>query len=409
MERVVVTGLGVASPLGCTVDAFWEGLIAGRPGVVALDPQRYGRHRSRIGALLSGYDEAPYVQPKEARRMNRASRMALVAAAQAVEQAGLLEPGVDRQAVAVVIASSIAGFAAADPFFEGYYQRGASSPLVIPLAMNSGPASNVSIRYGFQGPLMSVDAACASAAHALGYCFHLIRSGAIEVAVTGGSDSPFAPGVVEAWCALRALSQRNAEPATACRPFSADRDGMVLGEGAGVLVLESETSARRRGRAILAELQGYGASSDSFHLTQPAPDGPASAMRRALLSAQLAPEDIDWIDAHGTGTDWNDRTETAAIKAVYGPAAYRAPVVSHKAAIGHAIAASMALQVIGAVCSLGAQVVPPTINYTQPDPECDLDYVTAGARPQPIARIMCNAFAFGGSNAALILGQYEPG
>jgi 3-oxoacyl-(acyl-carrier-protein) synthase len=274
--------------------------------------------------------------------------------------------------------------------------------------MNVGPSSNVSIRYGFQGPLMNVDAACASAAHSIGYCYNLIRTGMLEVAVTGGSDCPFAPGVVSAWCALRALSERNDEPATASRPFSKDRDGMVLGEGAGILVLESETSALRRGQPILAEVKGYGATGDSHHLTQPSSEGPARAMSRAIRDAGLDLEQIDWINAHGTATDWNDKTETSAIKLVFGERAWDTPVVGLKGALGHAIAASAALQTVSCVLSLRDQVLPPTINYRQPDPECDLNYVTEGARRQPVAHILTNSFAFGGSNSALVIARYEP-
>jgi 3-oxoacyl-[acyl-carrier-protein] synthase II len=408
MERVVVTGMGVVSPLGINVNDYWAGLLAGVPGVVALTDAAYARLRSRIGALLCGYDERVQFDPREARRMSRSSKMAVVAAAQAVAQANFNDFRVNPYEVGVIIGSSIGGFAHSDASYKAFYSGRTSGPLVIPLSMNSAPASNVSIRYGFRGPLMTVDAACASGAHSIGYCYNLIRAGLLEVAVTGGSDSPFSPAVVSAWCDLQALSVRNDEPARACRPFSADRDGLVLGEGAGILIVESETSARRRGATILGEILGYGASSDSHHLTQPMPEGPAVAMRRALADARLAPDEIDWINAHGTGTAWNDRTETAAIKDVFGLHAATLPVVSSKGAIGHAIGASAALQAVTALLSLKAQKVPPTINYAIPDPECDLDYVTDGPRPWQVRRVMCNSFAFGGSNAALILGHYVP-
>lgn len=409
MERVVVTGIGVASPLGCTVEAFWENLTAGRSGIVGLTEPEFAGMRSRIGGRLAGYVEGEHFDAKAVRRMSRSSQMALVAAGQAVSQADLANGHrIDRRDVAVVIGSSIGGFAASDGFFKSYYLRGASSPYVIPISMNPAPSSNVSIRYGFQGPLMTVDAACASAAHSIGYSYNLIRTGMLDVAVTGGADTPFAPGVVASWCALRALSERNDDPAGACRPFSADRDGMVLGEAAGVLVLESERSALQRSQPILGEIIGYGATGDSHHLTQPQPDGPARAMERALRDAQTEPDRVGWINAHGTGTDWNDKTETKAIKRVFGERAWDTPVVSLKGALGHAIAASAALQCIAGLLSLRDQVVPPTINYHTADPECDLDYVTSGVRRRPVERILTNAFAFGGSNAALVLARYEP-
>ena len=408
MNRVVVTGMGVASPLGCTVAEFWSGLLAGRSAVVALEGEEFAGLRTRIGALVTGYVAEEHFDRKEARRMSRSSQLALVATARAVEQACLARGLVDPWQVGVLIGSSIGGYSASDPFFRDFYLRGQSSPRIIPVSMNIGPSSNVSIRYGFQGPLLSVDAACASAAHSVGYAYNLIRGGVLPVAVAGGADTPFAPGVMEAWCALRALSERNDNPAEACRPFSADRDGLVLGEGAGVLILESESHALRRGGRILAEVVGYGATGDSYHLTQPTRQGPVRAMRLALEDAGLAPEQIDYINAHGTGTVFNDSNETAAIKEVFGAHAYRIPVVGNKAAVGHSIAASGALELISCIQSIQDQVVPPTINYKVPDPECDLDYVTAGSRPQAICHAMSNSFAFGGSNAALIVGRYEP-
>ncbi len=274
--------------------------------------------------------------------------------------------------------------------------------------MNIGPGSNISIKYGFQGPLISVDAACSTAAHSIGSAFHMIRYGNLQVAVTGASDSPFSPAVVEAWMALRAVSSREDSPAEACRPFSADRDGMVLGEGAGILVLEAESHALRRGVPILAEIKGYGATSDGHHLTQPSQQGPVKAMRRALEDAELSLHEIDYINAHATGTEWNDKNETKAIKEVFGERAYEIPIVGNKAAFGHSIAGSGALELIGCILSLRDQVVPPTINYKVPDPECDLDYVTEGSRKLRLRNIMSNSFAFGGSNAVLIVGAYEP-
>jgi 3-oxoacyl-(acyl-carrier-protein) synthase len=236
----------------------------------------------------------------------------------------------------------------------------------------------------------------------------MIRNGHLEVAVTGAADCAFSPAVVAAWAAMHALSSREDCPEQACRPFSADRDGLVLGEGAGILVLESESHALRRGVPILAEIKGYGASADSSHLTQPAQIGPVMAMRRAVTDAELTLEDIDYINAHATGTEWNDKNETRAIKEVFGQRAYEIPVVGNKAALGHSIAGSGALELIGCILSLQDQEIPPTINYKVPDPECDLDYVTEGKRKLPLQNVMSNSFAFGGSNAVLIVGMYDP-
>ncbi len=407
-QRVVVTGLGVASCLGCEVEEFWRRLTGGESGVVALTDETFASLSTRIGAVVQGYEPREHFDRKEVRRLSRSSQLAVVAASQAVRQAGLSEDGVDRRDVAVLIGSSIGGYSASDHFFRDYYLHGWRGPLVIPTSMNTAPSSNVSIRFGLGGPLINVDGACASAAHSIGYGFNLIRSGALEMAVVGGADSPFTLGVMEGWCALRVLSERNDVPSEACRPFSADRDGLVLGEGAGVLVLESEASARRRGREILAEVLGYGASADCHHLTQPSPEGPARAMEKALLGAALRPEQIAYINAHGTGTPLNDKNETAAIKLVFGQSAYRALVVGNKPALGHTVAAGGALELIGCVLTLRDRIVPPTLNYRVPDPECDLDYVTAGSRKFEGNLIMSNSFAFGGSNAALIIGSLRP-
>jgi 3-oxoacyl-(acyl-carrier-protein) synthase len=408
-HRVVVTGLGVASCLGCDVEEFWRRLTGGDSGVVALEDEEFASLATRIGALVQGYVPEDHFDRKEVRRLSRTSQLALVAAGQAVRGAGLAGEGVDRGEVAVLIGSSIGGYSAADHFFRDYYLHGRRGPFVIPTSMNTAPSSNVSIRFGLGGPLINVDGACASGSHSIGQGFHLIRSGTVDIALVGGADSPFTRGIMEGWCALRVLSERNDTPSEACRPFSADRDGLVLAEGAGVLVLESETSARRRGREILGEILGYGASADCHHLTQPSPDGPARAMRKAVLGAGLDPADVGYVNAHGTGTAWNDKNETAAIKLVFGESARRLLVVANKGALGHAIAAGGALELISCVLTLRDRIAPPTLNYRAPDPECDLDYVTTGPRRYEQDVIMSNSFAFGGSNAALLVGRHRQG
>ena len=400
--------MGVASPLGNKVAEFWRGLVEGRSGVDFLHGTIFADLPSKIGAVIREYDESQYFDSKEARRMSRSSQLGLIASMEAVADAKLENGTVDHTNVGILVGSSIGGYSASDPYVISYHTRNRISPYTIPISMNIGPGANISIRYGFQGPLMDVDAACSTAAHSIGYAFNMIRSGILEIAVTGAADSPFSPAVAGAWMAMRAVSSRTDSPAEACRPFSADRDGMVLGEGAGILVLESESHALRRGVPILAEVKGYGASADSSHLTRPTQRGPVLAMKRALSDAGLGLEDIDYINAHATGTEWNDKNETRAIKEVFGERAYEIPVVGNKAALGHSIAGSGALELIGCVLSLRDQVVPPTINYKVPDPECDLDYVTEGSRTLPLQNVMSNSFAFGGSNAVLIVGKYEP-
>ena len=406
-ERVVVTGMGIASPLGCNLTEFWDGLVAGKSGVRSLEGDIFSGFHTKIGAVVQGYDVSQYFDSKEARRISRSSQLALVAAEQAILTAKLDDGNIVREEIGILVGSSIGGYTAADPFIKTYYEHDRISAFTIPISMNIGPGSNISIKYGFQGPLLNVDAACSTAAHSIGHAFNMIRSGNLQVALTGAADSPFAPAVVAAWSALQAVSKREDTPEEACRPFSADRDGMVLGEGAGILILESESHALSRGVPILAEIKGYGASADSHHLTQPTQQGPVKAMRRALEDADLDLKDIDYINAHATGTQWNDKNETKAIKEVFGERAYEIPVVGNKAAFGHSIAGSGALELIGCILSLRDQIVPPTINYKVPDPECDLDYVTEGKRSLLLRNIMSNSFAFGGSNAVLIVGKYQ--
>lgn len=405
MERVFVTGMGVSSPLGCSVQDFWTGLLEGRSGVGVLEDEAYAGLRSRIGAQVPSQEIEAHFTSKELRRMSRSSQLAIIAAEQAITQARLNGKALDRSQIGVIIGSSIGGFSASDPSFKSFYRKGRTSPFTIPVSMNMGPSSNVSIRYAFQGPLMTVDAACASGAHSIGHVYNLIRTGMLDIAVTGGADSPFSPGVVSAWCSLRALSERNDTPAEACRPFSKDRDGLVLGEGAGVLILESERSARRRGVQPLGELTGYGASGDSYHLTQPTFNGPVRAMRQALADAGLQPGQIQYINAHATGTKANDKNETAAIKEVFESHAHQIPVAGIKAALGHAIGASPALELISCLLSIQDQIMPPTLNYRIPDPDCDLDYVVLEKRPHPIENVLSNSFAFGGSNGVLIVSR----
>ncbi len=408
MQRVLVTGLGVASPLGCSVSQFWNQLLEGKSGVRRIMDVDLSRCRTQIGAQVKDYDVEQYFSQKELQRLSRASQLAIVAATEALSDAQVDAGGINRSNIGVILGSSIGGFAASEPFFQEFFANRAVGPLAIPIVMNNAPASNISIRFGLKGLMLTTDAACASSAHSIGYTFNLIRCGLIDAAITGGADSAFSSVVVQAWSNLRALSERNDNPEQACRPFSKDRDGIVLGEGAGMLFLESEESAMKRNAKIYAEITGYGATSDGHHLTQPFVYGNSEAMRLALADAHLHPENIDYINAHATATTWNDKTETAAIKAVFNSNAYNIPIVGIKAAIGHSIGASSAIEMISCILSIRDNVVPPTINYKVSDPECDLDYVIEGKRVVDVNHAMSNAFAFGGSNAVLIASRYIP-
>lgn len=406
-NRVMVTGMGVATPLGSEVASFWQALLAGRSGIRTLPQFQNLPPSCRMGGRVSGFDPEVSFSRRERMRLSHVAQLALFAGDAALAQSGLLDGQVPLDDVGVVLGTSIGVVCACETFFERMGEDGVCDPLAIPTAMNLAPAANLSIRHKLRGPLLSIDAACASAGHAIGQAFHLVRSGAARAVVTGGADSPFSPFVLNAWSSLQALSLRIDDPAGACRPFSADRDGFVLGEHAGILVIESERSAEARGAPVLAELSGYGASSDADHLTRPSVDGLIRAMRRALDDADLEPGEIDHINAHGTGTYLNDRAETAAIHQVFGRRAAEIPVVSIKPAIGHSFGASSAVELIACICALADGVVPPTLNYRQFDPECDLDYVVQGPAPRQMRHVMSNSFAFGGSNAVLIASSYS--
>jgi beta-ketoacyl-acyl-carrier-protein synthase II len=406
-RRVVVTGLGAVTPLGGSVDEFWHRLVAGESGVRTLDHLHLGQSRTRFGAAVDPVALDGRISPAERQRLSRAAQMGVAAADEALQRARWEPEAVDSARVGVVFGSSGGGFVAAEPhFFDVYAGRG-GNPLAVPMLMTNGPAASLAMRHRLHGPLVTLDTACAAAAHAVGYAVQLIRAGLIDAALTGGADTGLSQVFFASWSAMRALSERNDCPASACRPFSRDRDGLVLGEGAAVFVLEAEESARRRGAPILAEIAGFGMSGDGHHLTQPTVEGPARAMALALEDAGLRGDEIDLVCAHGTGTPLNDKTETAAIKRALGDHASRAAVVSIKGAVGHLMGASGALGLATCVRAITDATIPPTINYTTPDPECDLDYVTDGARHRSVRYAMSNAFAFGGANAVLIAAAYR--
>ena len=403
-EPVVVTGMGVVTPLGTGLDTFWRNLVAGESGVRAITAFDVSGRRVQIGASPRGFDAEARLSARDAQRLSLSAQMAVVAAEEALGQASLLEAD-ERREAGVILGSCMSGVVASEPFFRQHYDTGRVSAAAIPKCMTNAGASAISIRFGLHGELFTVDAACGSSTHAIGLAFHLISTGLQSIVVTGGADVALIPTVLEAWSALRVLSECNDDPEHACKPFSRNRDGIVLGEGAGILVLESESSARARGVPILARILGYGFSSDAHHLTAPSEQGQVEAMERALVSAGLSPEAIDHVNAHGTGTQLNDRIETSAVKKVFGSRAASVPVVSIKGAIGHLLGAAGAVEAITSALSAMHDRVPPTRNYQEPDPECDLDYVPDVARAMPVRTVLSNSFAFGGSNACVAIGK----
>jgi nodulation protein E len=404
-RRVAITGLGAVSALGVGVPAFWNGLLAGRSGVRRITLCDANTLASPIAAEVPDFDAARWMATDRLSLLDRFSQFALAAADEAFRHAGLSPSALTPERTGAAIGSAFGGKTSEDEQYRRLYGEGARvHPFTIPRLMNNAAASQISMRFGIGGPTLSYGTACAAGSHAVGEGFEIIRSGRAEIMVSGGSDAPIALGVMKAWEAMRVLApEPPAGPAGACRPFSRDRQGLVVGEGAGILILEEWNHARQRGATILAELAGYGATADAGHVTQPGVEAPARALQLALVQASLDSGDIDYINAHGTGTRLNDATETAVIHKVFGSHARSLAISSTKSMHGHAMGASGALELIATVLALQHSVVPPTANYRDPDPECDLDYVPNEPRQRRVRAAVSNSFGFGGLNAVLVV------
>ena len=409
-RRVVVTGLGVCAPVGTGVARFWEALIAGRSGIGPITRLDASGLRSRIAGEVRDLDVDARLSSKVVKRSARFTHLGLVAALEALEHARLPQ-GDGRDETAVVVGSGIGGFDLLMREHEAFLAKGPGkfAPLTVPMIIPNMAAGTIAMETGCRGPNVCLSTACASGANAIGTALDFIRAGRCEVAIAGAAECTLDPFAVDGYCQLRALSTRNDEPEKASRPFSADRDGFVIAEGAGILVLESEEHARRRGARTLAEVAGYGSTADGYHPTAPDPSGRGAvrAMRAALADAGLPPEAIDVVNAHGTSTPLNDATKTAAIKEVFGPHAYRLAVHSTKSMIGHSLGASPAIEAVASVLTLVHGVIHPTINLDRPDPECDLDYVPHRARTASVRTVMSNSLGFGGHNAVLVFRAVE--
>jgi len=409
-RRVVITGIGVISPLGNTVEQFWSNLVAGRSGVDTIQAFDASEFTTKIAAEVRDFDPLAYMDRKEARHMDRFTQFAVAAAQQAVDDAGLKLDEENPEDVGVYIGSGIGGIRTFEEQHRVLLERGPRrvSPHFIPMMIANMASGQVSIRFGVRGPNSAPVTACASSSHAIGDAMRFIQRGEAEVMITGGTEATITPLALASFCSAKAMSTRNDEPARASRPFDKERDGFVMGEGSGILILESLEHARRRGAKIYAEVVGYGMSGDAYHVTAPHPEaeGARLAMQRALKDAGLAPEQIDYINAHGTSTPLNDQMETLAIKKVFGEHAYRLAISSTKSMTGHLLGAAGAVEAIASALALREQVIPPTINYEVPDPACDLDYVPNEARKAAIATAMSNSFGFGGHNATIILKRW---
>ena len=410
-ERVVVTGVGVVSPVGLTSNSTWKSLISGTSGIDRITSFDSNGLASTIAGEVNGFDATDHVGRKEARRMDRFVQLAVGATLQAVEQAGLKINDENSDRVSVIIASGIGGIITLSEQIGVMDAKGASrvSPFLVPMMLPDMASGHVSMLLGAKGPNFAPVSACSSGADALGVALQLVRSGTVDFVLAGGSEAAICPIGIAGFAACRALSTRNDEPQRASRPFDAERDGFVLGEGGAVLVLERMETAEARGATPIAEMAGYGSTADAHHITQPAPEGEggARAMRIALEDAGLQPYEIDYINAHGTSTQLNDKYETMAMKSVFGEDAYKIPISSTKSMTGHLLGASGALEAAVCVMAIDRRALPPTINLEFPDPDCDLDYTPHLPKRGRVRAAMSNSYGFGGHNASLVFKEFE--
>jgi 3-oxoacyl-[acyl-carrier-protein] synthase II len=410
-SRIAITGLGAVTPLGLNVPDTWDGIRRGRSGIGPITHFDATGFRARIAGEVKGFDPEALVGRKEARRTDRFVQLAVVAAQEAIADAQLCIDDSNRADIGVIVGSGIGGIGTLVDQINVLQSRGPDrvSPFLVPMYIVDLAAGEVAIRCGAQGVNYSVVSACSTSAHCIGEAAEIIRRGDAVAMIAGGSEAGVVPIGVAGFAAMRALSERNDEPERASRPFDAERDGFVMGEGAGVVVVEDLDHARARGARIYAELLGYGASDDAYHITAPSEggEGAVRAMRLALRKARLEPRDVHYVNAHGTSTPLNDKLETEALKTVFGAAAQDVPVSSTKSMTGHLLGAAGAVEAIICVLAIRDSCLPPTINYEKPDPECDLDYVPNVARERRVDVALTNSMGFGGHNSTLIVGRYE--
>lgn len=413
-RRVVVTGLGAVTPLGLDVNETWESMVAGRSGVgpiTRFDPEPW-QLATRIAAEVKGFDPERRIDRKELRKMDLFIPYAIFAAMEALEQSGLVVEKFNAERVGVAIGAGLGGLPVIEEIAEVLRNKGARrvTPFFIPMVIGNMAAGQVSIITGAKGPNICVVTACATGTHSIGTAFRMIQYGDADAMIAGGTESTITPLTFAGFNSMRAISTRNDEPERASRPFDRDRDGFIIGEGAGIMILEELESARARGATILAELAGFGMSSDAYHITAPAEGGAGAVqcMRAAIRDAGLEPADVSYINAHGTSTPYNDVNETLAIKSLFGEEAYRIPVSSTKSMTGHLLGAAGGVEAIAAVKSVMEDLIPPTVNYENPDPECDLDYVPNVARKAKVSVALSNTYGFGGTNASLLFRKFVP-
>lgn len=410
-KRVVVTGLGLITPIGNDLKTFWENLTAGRNGVTTITRFDVSSFSSKIGGEVKEFNSLKYVDKKEQKRLDLFCQYGIASAIDAIEDSGISLEAENIERIGVIVASGIGGLSTWEKQHKNLLEKGPSrvSPFFIPSMIINSAAGSIAIKCGLKGPNFAVSSACASAGHAIGEAYQTIKIGKADVMLTGGAEATITPLALAGFCIMRALSTRNDEPEKASRPFDKERDGFIMSEGAGIVVLEEIEHAKARGAHIYCELTGYGASDDAFHITAPDETGRGAelSMRSAINEAKINIDELDYINAHGTSTLFNDKIETKAIKLLFKNYAKSIPVSSNKSMLGHMLGASAAVEFVSTALTIENNLIPPTINYEFPDPECDLDYVPNQAREKIVNTAISNSFGFGGHNATLALKRFK--
>jgi 3-oxoacyl-[acyl-carrier-protein] synthase II len=410
-QRVVVTGVGMITPLGIGVEASWNNLIAGKPGIRKITQFDASAFATQIAGEVAGFSPEDYIEPKEIKKMDRFIHFSIAAASMAINDAGLKITDQNAEKIGVIVGSGIGGLHAIEHYHSVYLEKGPRkiSPFFIPMLIVNLAAGQVSIKFGAKGPNSAMATACATGSHAIGDAYKIIQRGDAEIMIAGGTEAVITPLGIGGFNAMKALSTRNTEPEKASRPFDAARDGFVMGEGAGILILERLEGAVDRGAKVYAEIVGYGMSADAYHITSPSPggEGAARCMHMALRDGGIGPSEVDYINAHGTSTKYGDEIETNAIKTVFGEHAYKLAVSSTKSMTGHLLGAAGGVEAVVTILSIYNDIVAPTINLDSPDPECNLDYVPHQARKTTVNYALTNSFGFGGTNACLLFKKFE--
>ncbi len=410
-RRVVVTGIGMITPVGLDTEKSWDSLVNGRSGVGPITYFDDKAIPAQIAGEIHGFEPGKYIEPKEIKKMDRFIHLAIAASQMAMDSSGLTITPENAERTGVLVSAGMGGLPSIEKYHKIYLERGYRkiTPFFIPMLIINEAAGQISIRYGAKGPNSCAVTACATGTHSIGDAFKIIQRGDADAMIAGGAEATICPLAIGGFCAMKALSTRNNEPQRASRPFDAERDGFVMGEGAGVVILEEMESAMKRGARIYAEIAGYGLSGDAYHMTTPAPNGEGAArcMSMAIRDAGIAPSEMGYINAHGTSTKYNDEYETMGIKTVFGDHAYKIPASSTKSMTGHLLGAAGGVEAVISVLALDRGILPPTINLENPDPECDLDYIPHTAREVRVDVAMSNSFGFGGTNACLVFKRFK--